>query len=147
MSDINPEPVSESPLAEGFIFPDWQTSAVRETMSPKERVRKYRTKLYEQQRRRLEVCINGSLIERVSQIARANHEPQWSAVQKALEAYVEEYRELAAESWRLKDEPTRLREQPDSPERRSQVEEYNRKLAVYKERLARFLPRYDAQSA
>jgi len=147
MSRINPELVSESPLVEGFSFPDGQTSVVRETMSPKDRIRKHRTKLHEQDRRRLEVCINGPLIERVSQIAKANHEPLWSAVQKALEAYVEEYRELEAERRRLIDESTRLRGQPDSPERRCQAEEYNRKLAGYKERLARFLPHHDAQSA
>ena len=147
MSLLNPEPVSESPLAEGFSFPDGQTTDVRETMSPKDRVRKYRAKLHEQQRRRLEVCISGPLIERVSQIARSNHEPLWFTVAKALEAYVDEFCELEAERRRLIDESTRLRGQPDSPERRCQTEEYNRKLAVYKERLARFLPRHDAQSA
>src|SRR5262245_40837748 len=91
-----------------------------------------------QQRRRLEVWISTPLIEKVCQIARFNHEPLWSTVQKALQAHVEEHRELAAESQRLIDESARLREQPDSPERRRQVDEYNRKLAVYKERLAKF---------
>ena len=138
MSLIKPELVSESPLPKGFSSPNGQTSAVRETMSPKERVRMYRAKLHEQQRRRLEVCISTPLIQKMSQIARANHEPLWSAVEKALEAYVEEYHELEAERRRLIDESTRLRGQPDSPERRCQVQEYSRKLAVYKERLGRF---------
>src|SRR5262249_41397132 len=133
MSHINPEPVSESPLPKGFSSPNGQTGDVSETMSPKERVRKYRAKLHEQRRRRLEVCISSPLIERLSQIARANHEPQWSAVQKALEAYVEEYHELETERRRLIDESTRLRGQPNSPERRCQVQEYNRKLAGYRE--------------
>src|SRR5215469_227659 len=138
MSHINPELVSASPLAEGFSSPNGQTSAVREAMSPRERVRQHRTKLHEEQRRRLEVWISTPLIEKVSQIARANHEPLWSAVQKALEAHVELHRELAAESRRLIEESTYLREQLDSPERRRQVNEYNRKLGDFRERLAKF---------
>ena len=64
--------------------------------------------------------------------------PLWAAVQKALEVYVEDYRELEAERRRLIDESTCLRGQPDSPERRRQVAEYNRKLGDFRERLARF---------
>jgi len=67
-------------------------------MSPKDRVRKYRAELHEQQRRRLEVCISTPLIEQMSRIARGYRVPLWAAIQKALEVYVEDYRELAAES-------------------------------------------------
>jgi len=138
MSLIKPESVSESPLVEGFSFPDGQTSVVRETMSPKDRVRKHRANLEAQHRRRLEVWISTPLIEKMSQIARSNHEPLWSAVEKALEAHVEEHRELVAESRRLNDECTRLRGQPDSPEWRRHAAEYKRDCVVFKERLARF---------
>src|SRR5215472_1245160 len=108
MSLIKPESVSESPLAEEFSFPDGQTSDVREAMSPKDRVRKYRDKLLTEQRRRLEVWISTSLIERVSRIAGGHDVPLWAAIQKALEVYVEEFRELAAESRRFREECTRL---------------------------------------
>jgi len=111
---------------------------VRALVSGKERVRKHRTKLHEQERRRLEVWINASLIEKVRQIARTNDEPLWSAVEKALEAHVEEYCELAAQSRRLIYECTRLRGQPDSLAWRRQVEEYNRKLGDFRERLSKF---------
>lgn len=140
MSLIKPESVSESPLAEGFSFPDGQTSDVREAMSPKDRVRKYRDKLLTEQRRRLEVWISTSLIERVSRIARGHDVPLWAAIQKALEVYVEEFRELAAESRCFREECTRLRGQADSPEWRRQAEEYNRKRALFNERLAKLLP-------
>ena len=122
----------------GYDLPDERTSDKPAAMRPKDRVRKYRSKLHEQQRRRLEACIDTSLIEETGQIARSNHEPLWSTLAKALEAYVDEYRALEAERPRLTDESTRLRGQPDSPEWRRQVEEYNRELAVYRKRLARF---------
>lgn len=112
--------------------------SVREAMSPKDSVRKHRAKLHEQQRRRLEVWISTPLIEKVSQIARSNHEPLWSTVEKALEAHVEEHRKLVAESRRLNDECTRLRGQPYSPEWRRHAAEYKRDCVVFKERLAAF---------
>jgi hypothetical protein len=133
-----PEPVSESRLAERGGFPGEQTSDGRKGITPQDRVRKHRAKLQGQQRRRLEVWISTPLIETMSRIATGHQVPLWAAVQKALEVYVQEYRELAAESRRLIEECTRLQKQADSPERRRQIEEYNRKLADWRERFARF---------
>ena len=133
-----PDTLIECRMADGRSVSGEQTSNVRASLSPKDRVRKHRAKLQNQERRRFEVCINASLIEQVAQIARYNHEPLWSAVEKALEAHVKEYRELAAESRRLKGECTRLRGQPDSREWRRQVAEHNRKLVVFTERLVSF---------
>jgi len=128
----------ESRLAEGSSLSGEQTKDLRAPMSPKDRVRQHRAQLHEQRRRRLEVCISTPLIEQMSRIARGYRVPLWAAIQKALEVYVEDYRELAAESRRLNDEGTRLRGQADSPEWRRQAEEYNRKLAGYRGRCARF---------
>jgi len=142
-----PEPVTESRLAQGGCFPGEQTSDVREAMSPKDRVRKHRTKLHEQQRRRLEAWISTSLIETMSRIARGQHVPLWATVQKALEVYAEEYRELAAEGRRLNEEHALLVGEAASPAWRCQVDEYNRKQGAYTERLARFVPSQKAQRA
>lgn len=107
-------------------------------MSVNARVQKHREKLREQRRCRVEVCIGFGLLDKVRQIATFQHEPMSSAVQDALEAYVEEYHTLLAEQRRLTEERTRILEQEGSPAFRSQVEKYNRQFAAFNERFARF---------
>jgi hypothetical protein len=102
------------------------------------RVQKHREKLIEQHRQRLEVCIDCALIDKMYRIARFKHEPMWSAVQAALEDYVEECDKLIAEQRRLNDERTRILGQADSLGCRRQIEEYNRQLVTFHERLTTF---------
>ena len=108
LTQVNPglNHVIGSRLAERGSFAGEQTSDVTAPVSPKDRVRKHRTKLHEQERRRLEVCINASLIAKVRQIARSNRESLWTVIEKALEAHVEEHRKLETERRRLIDEST-----------------------------------------
>jgi hypothetical protein len=106
-------------------------------MSVNARVQKHREKLRAQHRCRVEVCIGSGLLEKVRQIATFQNEPMWSAVQDALEAYVEEYHTLIAEQRRLNEERTRILEQEGSPGFRSQVEAYNRHFAAFTERFVR----------
>ena len=71
-----------------------------------------------------------------------------SAVQEALEAYVTahastdpqetKYSTLMTEHRRLNAERTRLQGQADSFECRGQIDEYNRQLAAFNERVTRF---------
>lgn len=117
-------------------------------MTVKERVREHRNKLKQQDCRRLEVWQGVTLIEQVRQIARGKEESMASAVQEALEAYVaahaaadpqeDEYQALMAEDRRLKDERTRLSAQVDSLQWRHEIQEYNRKLADFNQRVVRF---------
>ena len=102
------------------------------------RVQKHREKLAEQHRQRLEVQMDCGVIDKMSGIARFKKEPMWSAVQAALEAYVEEYDKLTAEGWRLQEEHTRIMGLADSSERRQQIEAYRRHIASYNERLTNF---------
>ena len=62
-----------------------------------------RQKLAEQHCQRLEVQMDCGVIDKMSGIARFKKEPMWSAVQAALEAYVEEYDKLTVEGWRLQE--------------------------------------------
>ena len=117
----------------GYDLSDERTSDKPAAMRPKDRVRKHRAKLHAQQRRRLEVCVDVSLIEMMTRIATSYQVPLSSAVQKALEVYGEECGDLAAEERRLDEERAQVRW-------RDQAEAYNRKLAAFNKRLARFLP-------
>lgn len=122
----------------GYDLPNERRSDNRAAMSPKDRVRKHRAKLHTQQRRRLEVSISMPLIEKISRIAGDYGVPLWSVVQKALEVSVVDYRELAAKGRLLDEERARLLRRAYSAEWQRQADDYNRKLAVFKERFARF---------
>ena len=102
------------------------------------RVRKYRTKLLEQDRNRLEVWIGGALIQKVREVASNNTIPVWSAVETALEDYVMEYQALVAEGQRLTVQRDNLLDVVHRPDCAAHINEYNRQLAAYNERLSRF---------
>ncbi|MDQ6732875.1 MAG: hypothetical protein M3Z35_01970 [Nitrospirota bacterium] len=106
--------------------------------SAKARVQHHRAKLQRHRRRRIEVSIGIPIINAMRQIASAGNKPLWSAVQDALEGYVEEFHRLIVEHQRLNKERARLLGQEDSPAHRCQIEEYNRRLAAFNERLCRF---------
>jgi hypothetical protein len=107
-------------------------------MSGKDRVQQHRAKLQAHKRRRLEVCVSIRVIDDVRQVARSINKPVWSAVQDALEGYVDGYHRLIAEHQRLDDERARLLAQSDSPAHRHQIDEYNRQLGLFNQRLATF---------
>jgi hypothetical protein len=107
-------------------------------MNVKDRVREHRAKLREQQRQRLEVCISIPLLDQVRQTTK---KPLSQVVQDALEWYIEEHRELVAEGGRLNAERERVQSlltQGNSAALKVQVDDYNRQLAAFKERVARF---------
>jgi len=98
-------------------------------------------KLLNEHRSRLEICIGNALIDKVRQIAKFADKPIWSIVEDAFETYIEEHDKLRVEQLRLNGEYHRLLtllEQDNSAQVRSQIDEYNRQLIEYNERLARF---------
>jgi hypothetical protein len=101
-------------------------------------VREHRAQLQEQRRVRLEVWVGQTLIDQVRQMARLKSVPVWSAVEDALEAHLEEYRQLLADGRCLSDERARILMLMGIAEYQPQITEYNRQLAVYNERLATF---------
>jgi hypothetical protein len=104
----------------------------------KERVQRHRARLQASQRRRLEVCISIDLIDKVDQIAQWRKQPMSSTVQDALEYYVAEYQWLAVENHRLDEVSVRLPANVNSMVDGHEIEEYNRHVATFNERMARF---------
>ena len=119
----------------GHDSPSGSESHERAPASPKDRTRKHRAKIQDQNRCRLEVCIDRTLSERVCKITR---QPMWVVVQRALEAHVEEHSAIVAEGQRLEDERACLLRQADAPAKRHLVDEFNRKLDAFNARVQKF---------
>ena len=105
------------------------------SMTPSERVQTYRRRLRSQQRRRLELCLDVTVIQKMTRVVDAFQVPAWRVVENALAAYCEEFDELMAEQRRLHDERPQVA-QCGSP---VQVAAYNQNLKRHTDRVSRFL--------